>query len=88
MLLDESSTRRGLLGEKFDLRVPKSPHRDLARKAEEGVSLDRFVVTTLALFGALAEEELPADFEFGLDVLIAGLEPATKEPGRFGGDPS
>lgn len=26
------------------------------------------------VFGALSEEELPADFEFGLDVLISGLE--------------
>ena len=34
---------------KFNLRVPKSLHRDLARKAEEeGVSLNQFVVTTLA----------------------------------------
>jgi antitoxin HicB len=34
---------------KFMLRVPKSLHRDLARRAEtEGVSLNQFVVTELA----------------------------------------
>ena len=44
----EPKTAEGFSG-KFNLRVPKSLHRDLARKAEEeGVSLNQLVVTTLA----------------------------------------
>ena len=26
------------------------------------------------VFGALSEEEMPADFEFGLDVIVSGIE--------------
>lgn len=43
-----SSAAEGFSG-RFNLRVPKSRRRDLARKAEdEGVSLNQFVVATLA----------------------------------------
>ena len=42
---------------KVNLRMPKSLHRDLARRAEEeGVSLNQFMVVTLA---RAVGEELP-----------------------------
>ena len=33
---------------KVNLRMPKSLHRDLARRAEEGMSLNQFMVVALA----------------------------------------
>lgn len=36
------------------------------------------------VFGALSEEEMPADFEFGLDVLISGLEAVAENGMRRG----
>jgi predicted HicB family RNase H-like nuclease len=41
---------------KVDLRMPKSLHRDLVRRAEEGVSLNQFMVVALA---RAVGEELP-----------------------------
>lgn len=57
--------------------------RGLLRLLEE--SPEGSVLAMRRVFGALTEEEMPADFEFGLDVLISGLENAEGESGTRGG---
>lgn len=40
------------------------------------------------VFGALSEEEMPADFEFGLDVLLSGLDSVAEDSMRRSSGPS
>ena len=60
--------------------------RGLLRLLEE--SPEGSVPAMRRVFGALSEEEMPADFEFGLDVLISGLENAEGESRSRGGGSS